>query len=212
MLLVFFLVGILSLLLLIAALFIFSVLEIEIRNFYKSSEKKEVVKPILIIRFYFLDKILWFKTKVDTEHPGKAWKQIEKKLDVPQIEKTILENEQNWKKFKENLQKLEIGLSKLDFKLEIGTEDAIITSGLVTLIASGISMILPHVADSKPENYHYEIIPNYTFKNLYKLALNCIINVKMVHIISVIYKQVKKRRVDKYERTSNTRVNDYCHE
>ena len=58
------------------------------------------------------------------------------------------------------------------------------------------------------KNCFYDIKPIYKDKNLYEISLNCIIEVKMVHIINMIYKIVKKRRSDKNERTSNRRAYD----
>ncbi len=57
------------------------------------------------------------------------------------------------------------------------------------------------------------MLPIYEDKNRIKLILNCIIQVKLVHIISIIYYVVKKRKEKrKYERASNRRSYDYSYE
>lgn len=54
-------------------------------------------------------------------------------------------------------------------------------------------------------------MPMYRFGNSINLSLNCIINVKMVHIIYVIYILLKKGMI-KNERTSNRGAYDYSYE
>ena len=65
----------------------------------------------------------------------------------------------------------------------------------------------------KKEHYNYTIEPIYQNKNIYKIQFNCIIQVKMVHIINVIYIFLKKGRSDLNERTtSNRRSYGYSYE
>lgn len=89
----------------------------------------------------------------------------------------------------------------------------ILTSAIITALASIIGIGLARIIEIyNKEKYSYEIYPIYQNKNLIKLDLNCIIKVKMVHIISIIYLIVKKRRVEKSERTSNRMSYDYSYE
>ena len=214
MLLVFFFVGILTLFTLITILLVGSVFEIEVQNFQKASKHihLEPKESCIILRLYFLDRILWFRKKIQNKTIQQQAKKWENKIDVAKIEEHMKNSKNDWKDIKEILQHLKIRLSGLDLRLSIGTEDAVLTSYIVTLFASTIGIVLPHIADRKPHNYQYGIQPIYGFRNEYKLTLDCIINVKMVHIIRIIITQVKKRSGEKYERTSNTRFNDNCHE
>ena len=111
------------------------------------------------------------------------------------------------------LKKIKPNVSLLNLELKIGTEDAILTSFIVFLISTGISILLPHVIKRYDKNkYKYLITPLYFQKNLYQIKLNCIIEIKLVHIINMIYIFIKKRRSDKNERTSNRRPYDYSYE
>ena len=98
--------------------------------------------------------------------------------------------------------------------LQLGIEDVALNSILIAVISSFISIILRlTVKDIKNyNNYFYEILPIYGKRNIIKLNLNCIINLKLVHIINIIYLVNKEGRSDKYVRTSNRRSYDYCHE
>lgn len=111
----------------------------------------------------------------------------------------------------EIIKNLKLKIESLSLKINIGIEDAIYTSYLVAIIASMLSIILPHVVKREDiQNIKYEITPMYNTL-LFNLNLDSIITLKIVHIIYVIYNLVKKGR-DKNERTSNRRFNAYSHE
>jgi len=113
----------------------------------------------------------------------------------------------------EIIKNLKVEVAKLNLNLEIGTEDVIITSGIIAVLSSVLGIVLAQtIKKYDREKHKYEIYPVYQNKNLINLYLNCIIKVKMVHIIYIIYVLVKKRRVNKYERTSNRRTYDYSYE
>ena len=81
-----------------------------------------------------------------------------------------------------------------------------------TLISFFLKLTVKNVNLRNKREYYYKIEPVYN-TNIINLRLNCIINVKMVHIINIIYIFLnKKGRSDKYERTSNRRSYDYSNE
>lgn len=108
----------------------------------------------------------------------------------------------------EIIKKLKIKTEKLKLYLAIGTENVMLTVNLVTLISSIIGITFRNL---EPEKTEYRIIPLYNFGNSIKFNLNCIISVKTVHIIYVIYILLRKRR-NKNERASNRRSYDYSYE
>ena len=83
---------------------------------------------------------------------------------------------------------------------------------LIAFVSIIISNILKIKVKKINKNYYYIISPIYTGENIFKLNLNCIISLKIVHIINIIYMIFKKGRSDRYVRTSNRRSYDYCHE
>ena len=109
------------------------------------------------------------------------------------------------------IKSLKLEIERLKLKINMGIEDAIATSYLVAIIASILSIILPHLVKKEDiKNIKYEINPIYNTL-IFNLKLDSIINLKIVHIIYVIYNLVKKGR-DKNERTSNRRSYAYSHE
>ena len=98
------------------------------------------------------------------------------------------------------LKKLNIRLDYLDLELDLGLEDVILTTELITLISIVISNILPHIISKYiPNKYRYKIMPIYINKNAYYIKLNCIFQLKIVHIINIIYIYLKKGKSDKNE-------------
>lgn len=142
-------------------------------------------------------------------------KKIPLKLEK-KLEREILFNNIKPLKLAEIIFKnLKIEILKFKMNLQIGLEDVIITSSLITIISVIVPIILrlTNKYIKNINNYRYKILPIYGNKNVLKLDLDCIINLKLVHIINIIYIIVKmKRRSDKNERTSNRRSYDYCHE
>ena len=113
----------------------------------------------------------------------------------------------------EDIKNLKLELMYLNVKVKIGLEDVILTSSLVFIISTAISILLPHIIKTyNSGNYIYEILPLYVNKNSYYIKLHCIIQLKIVHIINIIYIYLKKGRSDKYERASNRRSYEHSYE
>ncbi len=134
-------------------------------------------------------------------------------MQLEKIDFKKLEQDFKWEDLK-IIKKLNPKISYLDLKAKIGIESPVITAFIVSIISSIISILLPYVAiNLNKKNYKYIIQPLYQNKNLYKIQFNCIIQVKMVHIINVIYIFLKKGRSDSDERTtSNRRAYGYSYE
>lgn len=142
-------------------------------------------------------------------------KKIPLKLEKKLEREILFNNIKPLKLAKIIFKNLKIEILKFKMNLQIGLEDVIITSSLITIISVIVPIILrlTNKYIKNINNYRYRILPIYGNKNVLKLDLDCIINLKLVHIINIIYIIVKmKRRSDKNERTSNRRSYDYCHE
>jgi len=101
---------------------------------------------------------------------------------------------------------------KIYLNLKIGTEDAALTSYIVATLYTIISLFIAKQIDKiSRNNYRYEIIPLYINKNELKLSINCIVSIKLVHIINVIY-VLKRKDDEKNGRTSNRRAYDNSNE
>lgn len=186
-----------------------SEIDIKLENIKIESGKPIATREFSIIVFVkALGKIPLFTYTLPTQ------KWITKIKDKEWEQKNIktVQNLGGFSFLREVQKLLKIRLRKLHLKATIGIEDAVLTSLLVGILGAILSILLPKVAiPGKEKNYYYEIQPNF-HKNMYKIDLDCIISVKMVHIISVIYMVFKKKGEKKHERTSNRRSYEYGYE
>lgn len=213
MVLVFILLGIIIALLLIFTILLLSEIQIEIKNLKigNKEENKGRIKDKYEVKItlYFLEKIpiLWFRLNDKRIRKISNSKQLEK-IDLKAIEKNVKFNKETIQIIKN----IKIKISKLNLRIDIGTEDAILTSYLIAFIASLIGLILPHLMQkNKINNCKYIVNPIYQNRNIYHVNLDSIISIKIVHIIYSMLFFVKKGR-DKHERTSNRRAYAYRYE
>lgn len=160
------------------------------------------------ISLYFLNLVPYLKINLDREKLEK----YNLKKDLNDL--NLYRLKKDFSIIKGDLKKLDLKLEKFKMKLFIGTEDVLLTTGLIFIISTIIPNVLNKVIkDFDVKKHKYEIRPLYGNKNLFKLNLNCIINTKMVHIIHVIYIFLKKKRSEvNYDRTSNRRAYDNSYE
>ena len=195
----------------------------------------------IYIRLYLFNKIKWLSIKINNKkikkfEKGKLLKWLDKKVgmrieeEIRHIGTLILKerkkifSKQAW----EYVKGLNIKISKLKMSLDIGTGNAIITSYLTAFAGTVISILLAFAIENyKKENYSYKITPLYKNQNLLKMDLNCIINIKMVHIMNIIVQGIlfrcrrasvlknvplKRRSERKHDGTSNRRTYDHSYE
>lgn len=194
-----------------------STIKIDVQRLkFSNGERKNLQYDYLIfLELLFLNRIKIMKLTL-TPQKLKALNEKVKinekiqKINVKNIKKDLPDKSE----VKELGKKLDVRLEAFHFHLEIGTKDVIITSAIVAVFASLIGILLPKwVRRYCEEKYQYKIIPIYQNQNVIKLSLNCIIQVKVIHIINIIFTFVKKRKESKKnERTSNRRSYDYSYE
>ena len=209
---------VLSIILILAFLIIFTSIELHIENFkytipkaYRENDvnKKEEYK--IIIKLYFLGKINYFKINITkTKLERKRLKDNVKKLERKMF--------QNIDKFKfdikilkslQTLKFLNIKLKKLNLKIILGTEDAALTAILIGVIASFMGIILKGFIQNEKTNY-WKIEPIYQNVNLLKINLDCIFRVKLIHIIYTII--ISKKGGEQNVKSSNRRAYAYSNE
>lgn len=179
----------------------FEIVDFELSNIIQITPKNYKIK----LSFYLFEKIKLFSFKLNSERARKMYSKMNiEKFDIEKGRKLLTIKNINI------LKKLNTRLDYLDLELDLGLEDAIFTTELITLISTVISNILPHIISKYiPNKYRYKIMPIYINKNAYYIKLNCIFQLKIVHIINIIYIYLKKGKSDKNEWTSNRRFDDY---
>lgn len=211
MILVLFLFGLIILIGITAILIIASTLHIQIKNLSISNmQTKNNNKYAIIFSIYFANKIKYIWFNLNSKRAKKIYSKVQlEKIDLKKFKKVFKLGD-----LKE-LTKLHLKISDLNLDMNIGTKSPLVTSFLVVTISNAISLLLPHLVNNLKDNrYFYNIKPLYYNKELYKINLDCIIEIKMVHIINVIYYIFLKKGRRKNERstTSNRKSYAYSHE
>jgi hypothetical protein len=211
MILVLFLFGLIILIGITAILIIASTLHIQIKNLSISNmQTKNNNKYAIIFSIYFANKIKYIWFNLNSKRAKKIYSKVQlEKIDLKKFKKVFKLSD-----LKE-LTKLHLKISDLNLEMNIGTKSPLVTSFLVVTISNAISLLLPHLVNNLKDNrYFYNIKPLYYNKELYKINLDCIIEIKMVHIINVIYYIFLKKGRRKNERstTSNRKSYAYSHE
>lgn len=191
-----------------------SSLKIEILDLTLNSNKESKINNYLIyIKLKLLNKLTWLKLTINKNKVKKIRnsKLFNKVFLTKFLEKQI---KIKIKDVIKNIKEINIEIEKLNMRLKIGLIDYIVTSIFVVVIASLISiLLLKKASNTNKENYKYLITPLYSsIEPIINIKLNCIISIKMVHIIYTIYKLIKKRSVKYDERTSNRRTYECNHE
>ena len=133
------------------------------------------------------------------------------KIDLTKKRKKYIKNKRIRKKFK-NLSKnktqfikeiyfvlkdVKLNLKKLDFKIDISTTDCILTSYAVFILSNIIAFFIKFTnVKINLKNFKYMINPLYVNQKILNIKLDCIITTNLVHIISILYKNLKKWRCD----------------
>ena len=199
MILVLFLFGLIILIGITAILIIASTLHIQIKNLSISNmQTKNNTKYAIIFSIYFANKIKYIWFNLNSKRAKKIYSKVQlEKIDLKKFKKVFKLSD-----LKE-LTKLHLKISDLNLEMNIGTKSPLVTSFLVVTISNAISLLLPHLVNNLKDN-----------KELYKINLDCIIEIKMVHIINVIYYIFLKKGRRKNERstTSNRKSYAYSHE
>ena len=115
------------------------------------------------------------------------------------------------KNFFKAIKKINLKIEKLNLNMEIGTENATLTSVIVPAISTIIAIYLRKKIKNY-ENQTFIIQPVYQNQNLINIYISGIFEIKMIHIIDMLYMLNKKGEVKNYERTSNRRTYDYSYE
>lgn len=184
-------------------LLIFSKIGIKIEEFKISSFKEKNEKLKIYFEFYIFNiKLAHIKI-----NPNNIKKIYNKQKSMIKKIKEI----NNYAEIKDVLLK-KVKLKNLLLDINIGTGNVILTTYIIVILSTILSSILPLYIEGEIKKNNYAVKPIYSNEISYKITLNCIMTIKTVHIIHIIYLYLKKRRDEKYVRTSNRRSYESSYE
>lgn len=199
------LLGIIIVITTVLILILLSTIKIEIKNLRIGNIKIKTEYNIKISINVF-NKIKIFAINLNNDKLKKiSTSERLQKIDIKKLSKKASINKEDLKVLKH----IKPVIEKLQLYIFLGTEDAVLTSYLIAIIAGSIGIVLPHVTRDI-NNCKYIVNPLYNGKNQFNMDLNSIISLKIVHIIYVIYILLMKGR-DKNERTSDRRSYGYSY-
>ena len=198
MVLVFLLLFLIIVITLITLILLMSNIKIKIEKIHISN-KTGNFKIVFIskISFYIFNKFKLYERTVDNKKIKNAFRNQKFNLKNMQFNDTL-----------NIIKKSKINIETLNIEGYLGLEDAAYTAYVLAFISS----IIPIILSGRINKYKYNITPVYVNQNIVNLEINCIINIKIVHIINILFKLLKKGRVNNNEQPSNRRSYAYSHE
>ena len=189
-------------LIIINIMIFFTEIKTQVEEFKFDSQNKETNKSFkVIIKLNIFKKINYFKFTINND----KIKSYNAKQSFDIIFKDVFKGEKNKKNLKN---KKQIKIEKLNLNIDVGTEDAALTAIITGIVSIIISFLIgQNVKSGNDINWNINSIYN---SNLLKLELNCIISIKLIHIINRIY--VTRKEGDKNVRTSNRKNLKYIYE
>lgn len=175
--------------------------KLNIRNVENEIRTKLVKEIEIFLEIYLFGRLKIAKIRLD----NKKFKNF-KRINFRSLMKKT--NKLPRIKLSEVLNILDIKIDNANIVTYIGTNDVMLTVFVVTFISTILGLLLKN---ANQEKSYFKILPFYHLGNSINFHLNCIITVKMVHIIHVIYLIVKKG-MRKNERASYRRSYDYSYE
>ena len=201
-----FFIIILIVLFIVGVLIYFTEIKIQVSNFkFEINDKGKSMnqKFKVIIKFNVFNWLNYFKLTINND----KLKEYNAKQSFDKIIKQIIQDKNSKiKQIKSNKKNLKI--EKLNLKIDIGIEDAALTAMTTGIGAIVLSILIGNNINRSSE-VKWNITPVYN-NNLLKLNLNCIISIKLIHIIKRIY--VMRKEDDRNDRTSNRKNFKYIYE
>ena len=196
-------------------IFITIKIKFEIQNLkISTNEKPHLNKKYQIkIVIYTLGFIPILKIKLNNQKIKKIINNQKIKEKIKQQETKIIENKANIdKELITSLKNIKTEVKEINLKIRIGTENASLTAFTIPVISTFIAMFLSKQIKKYNDKQVFLVEPEYLDKNLLKVEISSIFQIKMIHIINTICIVNKKRKGDKNERASHRRPYDYGYE
>ena len=176
-------------------------IQIDVKNFKLKTDEKTKIKTNkdfeIFIFGYIFNKIKIFKYKINDK---KYFQGLQNKVDLS-ILKMFFSNNYNTS----NIKFIEI--ENLNLKLKLGTENTLLTTGIVTFFSIIISIFLPKlIINFDEDKFEYEVLAVYENKNNIDLFLETKIRIRLFSIIKA-FKSYNKARLMELKTHKNTKIN-----
>ena len=198
---------------------VFSKIIIEIENLrftsHNSKHLNDTYKVIIKVKVFGIIPILkkvYDKNKINDINKKLDISKKIKKKDINKVIESLKEDNKLNKDLIKKFIKDMFEIIKIDFKIELGTENAAITAIIIGILSVLISIVLRNKI-TNTNLQRYKIIPKYCNHNLINIDISGIFGIQVIHIINIIYVAIKEKKEDNsYERTCNRKPYGYSYE
>ncbi len=192
-------------------------IQIKIENFkYQSELTKENTHIApgyrMIIYLYVLNKIpivrlkltpsKFFKINQKTHIKEKMMEQMKMPNMVRLTEKYDIK-----KDLKEIAKYMKLETHELELKIELGTENVILTSFLIPVVSTVIAIVIAKTKYQMNQQ-NFKVTPIYESKNIIHLQVDGTFELKIIHILTTFWMIKQKRNAGKNEKTEKNSVYD----
>ena len=193
-----------------------SKIEIKIINLVIQSQRENHIEDgyEMILKLNILGNIPIIKFTITKSKLKKIQNTLKMNEKIKKLEKDIWDNRNKIDvNFVETMKAVSKGIhiEDLNVKTTVGTENAFLTAILVAIFSSIFSIGISRLS-VKEDKVKYKIEPIYMCQNFIKIAISGIFQIKVIHIINIIYVFNKKGGMKNHERTYNRRSYDYSYE
>lgn len=204
MILVFIILGIIILICLVAFLLMLSTIKLEVKKLYISNLEKELqVDFVLQIALAVFNKIRLIKMTIDNDKVKKILKSG--KIDVQKLKDNRALNKDVMK----SLKYVKPNIEYLNIEGYFATFNTVFTSSIYGILHAILPILIAPKLKGKYQNDLKFLNLN---QNIININLSCIISIKMVNIINIIYDLKKKGGRGKYGKSSDRRSYAYSNE
>lgn len=178
-------------------------IQLQIYNLYIKNAKKEDGEIKLVLKL--LNVIPYLEINLLDS------KFIKKQMSLEKLEKNM--NSYKFKLYKTELKQI-IRIAKVEdfhIKINLQSENIFLMTFATVIISTILSIVFAKNMINKTDG-RYRINMTYSNNTNYEIYLNSIINIKVIHIISVMCENLTRKRADTNARKSYRRTYEYNHE
>lgn len=204
MILVFIILGMIVLVCLIVFLLMLSTIKLEVKKLHISNlEKKLEINFILQVAISIFNRFKLIKITIDND-------KIKKILQSGKIDVQKLKNNKTFNKdIIRSLKYVRPNIEYLSIEGYFATFDTVLTSSIYAILHAMIPILIASKIKGRYQNDLKFLNIN---QNVININLNCIISIKMVNIINIIYDLKKKGGKEKHGKSSDRRSYAYSNE
>lgn len=176
-------------------LILLSTLKIDIKNIKLTNLSKINKSYKINIKLKLFNQLQWIAFTLNSER----MKKINRKIHLDEIDIKKLERDFKLSDIKE-IAKIKLKITNMNLEIKLGFEDIFFTTYGVAIIASIISIILPHISKIEDiDSIRYNVQPIYNKGNTSYIAIDTKFEITIISLVKSLVGMYKNRKDIKAE-------------